>query len=138
MAKIKTVATSADVVEFIASAEPEQRKKDGLRLLEILRKNTGFEPCMWGPSIIGFGSYHYKYETGHEGDMPLVGFSPRKSALVLYLAEDFKDRAGLLAKLGKHKAGKACIYISKLDDIDSSVLLQLVKSSMEEIQKKHG
>ena len=96
---------------------------------------TGDEPKMWGSSIIGFGSYHYKYASGHEGDAPLAGFSPRKDALVVYIANEFKDREELLSKLGKHKSSKACVYIKKLSDVDLAVLEKLIVNSTDYIKK---
>jgi len=99
-----------------------------------MNKATGFEPKMWGTAIIGFGTYHYKYDSGREGDAPLVGFSPRKDALALYFSSEFKDRDELLNKFGKHKTGKACVYIKKLADIDQTILEVMIKNSVNHIQ----
>lgn len=124
----KTIATSAPVTAFIDSLD-DKKKADALELIEILKEQTGFEPVMWGSSIIGFGSYHYKYESGREGDMPLAGFSPRKKAISLYLCSDYKEKEPLLAKLGKHKASKGCVYINKLADVNTDVLRDLIDAS---------
>src|SRR5687768_12998002 len=118
MAKNKTSQTSVDVKDFISKVENEERRKDSFALLEFFKSVTGFEPKMWGPTIIGFGKYHYKYESGHEGDAPLAGFAPRKDSLVLYMATEFKDRDTLLALLGKHTSSKSCIYAKRIEDLD--------------------
>lgn len=136
MAQNKTTATSEPVLAFINKLD-DKKKADALELIEILKKQTGEEPVMWGSSIIGFGAYHYKYESGREGDMPLVGFSPRKTALSLYLCQDFKEKEGLLAKLGKHKASVGCVYINKLADVDIAVLRKLVDASSKAIKKMY-
>src|SRR6476661_8210155 len=120
--KNKTVETSASVKEFINTVENEQKRKDCFSIIEIMQAATGFEPKMWGPAIVGFGTYHYKYESGREGDAPLVGFSPRKAEISLYMSSAFEGRAELLKKFGRHKSSKACIYIKKLEDIDVNVL----------------
>lgn len=130
MAKNKTQANSLPVMDFIRSVPNETRKNDSIRLLDIFTSCSGFPPVMWGPSIIGFGSYHYQYESGHEGDAPIVGFSPRKDALSLYLSTGFEGRGPLLEKLGKHKTSKACLYIKKLADIDVSVLEEMIRLSV--------
>ena len=131
MAKTKTTETQNSVQGFVSQVEDEAKRKDSNVLLELLEKETGFNPKMWGSSIIGFGSYHYKYASGHEGDAPLVGFSPRKNAIVLYLACDFDGKETLIDKLGKFKAGKGCIYIKKLSDVDIPVLKEMVKASIQ-------
>lgn len=130
MAKKKTQANSLPVMDFIRSVPNETSKNDSVRLLDIFSSASGFTPVMWGPSIIGFGSYHYKYESGHEGDAPIVGFSPRKDALSVYLSTGFEGRGQLLEKLGKHKTSKACLYIKKLADIDVSVLEEMIRLSV--------
>lgn len=135
MAKNKTTENKKSVDAFIDQLHSEQAKTDTRELITILTEHTGLEPAMWGSSIIGFGSYHYKYESGREGDMPLVGFSPRKTAISLYLCQSFKEKESLLAKLGKHKASVGCVYIKKLADIDIKVLRKLVDASSKEIQK---
>lgn len=140
MAEIKTKQTDADVHEFINTfTVTEQRREDGFELLKIMTDFTGFEPKMWGPSIIGFGKYHYKSErSSQEGDWPLVGFSPRKAALSLYVYSGCTGQDELLQKLGKFKMGKGCIYVKKLTDIDIDILKQLMKSTMDFLQKKYA
>jgi len=143
MAEIKTKQTDADVHEFISSfADTEQKKKDSFELLKMMQDFTGYEPKMWGASIIGFGKYHYKSERSRqEGDWPLVGFSPRKTALTLYVnsgCEDQKDQQELLDKLGKFKMGKSCIYVKKLSDIDQEVLKKIMKSTIDFLENKYG
>ena len=131
MAENKTVKTGASVEEFMAAVENRRRREDGLALLEMMKDVTGLEPEMWGPSIIGFGSYHYRYDSGREGDMPLIGFSPRSRSLSLYIMSGFDDYEGLLSKLGKHRKGASCLYINKLADVDTGVLRELVARSVE-------
>ena len=133
MAKNKTTQTERSVTGFISSIEDETKRDDSYSLIKLMQAQTGFEPKMWGPSIIGFGSYHYKYASGHEGDAPLVGFSPRKDAISLYLF-NFNGKDELLKKFGKHKAAKACIYVKKLADIDSKVLKTMITNSVEYIR----
>jgi Domain of unknown function (DU1801) len=135
-AKAKTVATTKSVAGFIKTVEDKLRQADCLSIIEIMKQQTGFEPKMWGPAIIGFGTYHYKYESGHEGDAPLVGFSPRKSEFALYIA-NFDGKAALLEKFGKHKTAKACVYIKKVSDIDIAILKKLVTGSVKYYQKKY-
>ena len=132
----KTTENKNSVTDFIKSVPDEQRKKDAFALIEIIKKQSGFEAKMWGSAIIGFGSYHYKYESGHEGDAPLVGFSPRKSEFALYIA-NFDGKEDLLKKFGKHKTAKACVYIKKLGDIDVAVLKKLVTGSVKHYQTKY-
>ena len=130
--KTKTTWTGADVTDFINSyVENEQKKADSFKLIELMSKWSGFEPKMWGPTIVGFGSYHYKYASGHEGDAPLMGFSPRKAAFSLYVVAQGQDNKKLLDQLGKFKMAKACIYFKKLDDLNLEVLEKLSKASME-------
>jgi hypothetical protein len=125
------VPTSADVDAFIDAVRDEHRRSDARELCELMRSVTREQPVMWGPTIVGFGSYHYRYESGRTGDAPLAGFSPRKANLVLYLVGGFADRyPGLLDKLGPHKTGKACLYLKRLGDVDLDVLRQLVERSM--------
>lgn len=135
MAKNKTTETETSVLDFINTfVDDEAKRNDAFELLKIMQNVTGFEPKMWGPSIIGFGSYHYKYASGHEGDAPLVGFSPRKAAISLYIyLSDNKEE--LLSKFGKHKAAKGCIYINKLADIDIEILKIMITASVKELQK---
>ena len=136
MAKNKTTETNESITDFINTfVEDETKRNDTFELIKIMQEVTHFEPKMWGPSIIGFGSYHYKYDSGHEGDAPLVGFSPRKGAISLYVYTSPDDRDELLSKLRKHKASKGCIYIKKLADIDVEVLKDLVLHSLENLKK---
>src|SRR5215510_14504628 len=114
-AQQKTTENKASVADFVKAIADQQRQKDAQAIIKIMKDQSGFEPKMWGPGIIGFGSYHYKYESGHEGDAPLVGFSPRKSEFALYVA-NFDGKEELLKKFGKHKTAKACVYIKKLED----------------------
>ncbi len=139
MAELKTKQTSADVKEFILSfADTEQKRKDSFELVNLMKELTGFEPKMWGPSIIGFGSYHYKSERSRqEGDWPLIGFSPRKAAISLYVYTGAKEHEHLLEGLGKYKMGKACIYIKKLSDINQDVLKKLMKETIGFLQSKY-
>lgn len=139
MAEIKTKQTDASVEEFITGfTVSEQRRKDGFELLKIMEEYTGHKAKMWGPSIIGFGKYHYKSERSkQEGDWPLVGFSPRKSALSLYVYSGCAGQEALLKDLGKFKMGKGCIYVNKLSDIDIEVLKQLMGSTIDFLQRKY-
>lgn len=132
--KNKTTATSADPLKFIDNVENEAKRKDSHELVAMMREITGEPPKMWGPSIVGFGSYHYRYASGHEGEICIAGFSPRASALVVYLGPALQNRE-LMAKLGKHKRGVGCLYIKKLDDIDRGVLRTLIEHSIAEIRK---
>lgn len=137
MAKNKTTQTSINVHDFINAVKDEVKRKDSFALIEIIKKRTGLDPIMWGPGIVGFGSYHYKYNSGHEGDSPLVGFSPRASAITLYLSGDFEKRDELLIKLGKHKTEKSCIYIKKLEDINIEILQKMITNHISHIQKMY-
>jgi len=137
MAKIKTTETSKSVTDFINSVTGEIKRKDSFQIIDIMQKLTGFEPKMWGPSIIGFGNYHYKYESGHEGDMPLAAFSPRSTVIVFYFAEEFENREELFQRLGKHKTGKVCVYIKKLADIDISVLKKMISNSVKDTKSRY-
>ena len=131
MAKNKTNETEANVVDFIHSfVENDQKKEDSFKLIALMREWSGFEPKMWGPTIIGFGSYHYKYASGHEGDMPLIAFSPRKAALSLYIHSPTEENKPLLDGLGKYKIAKACIYVNKLSDINVPVLEKICRATL--------
>lgn len=134
MAEPKMKENDNSVIDFIESVESEKKKADAHQLLDIFEEVTGFKAKMWGPSIIGFGSYHYKYASGHEGDAPLAGFSPRKSKISLYLAYESEEREKMLENFGKHTTGKACIYVNKLADIDTQVLKKLIEQSVETYQ----
>nr|WP_278011971.1 DUF1801 domain-containing protein [Flavobacterium gyeonganense] len=137
MGKNKTTETERSVIDFINTAPDEAKRKDALELLKIMQEVTGFEPKMWGSGIIGFGNYHYKYESGHEGEAPLTGFSPRKDAVSLYLSSSFENKEELLSKFGKHKAGKGCIYIKKLTDINAEILKQMISLSVDYLKKSY-
>jgi hypothetical protein len=138
MTKTKTIYTGQDVIDFINTyVDNEQKKADSFRLIELLQKWSGSEPKMWGPTIIGFGNYHYKYASGHEGDAPVLGFSPRKAAFSLYVYSDTERSKSKLAELGKFKMGKACIYIKKLSDINISALKELCLESIKYIDQHH-
>ncbi len=135
--KAKTTENTESVLDFIKKVPDEQRQKDALSIIDIMQKQSGFAPKMWGPAIIGFGSYHYKYESGHEGDAPLIGFSPRKSEFALYLSSRFDDREELLQQFGKHKTAKACIYIKKMEDKHVDILKKMVKNSLAYYKTKY-
>lgn len=135
MAKNKTTETESSVVDFINTVDDEVKRNDSFELIKIMHEATGSEAKMWGSNIIGFGSYHYKYASGHEGDAPLAGFSPRKTAISLYLSLPTEKREELLLKLGKHKPSKGCIYVKKLADIDVEVLKKMVLLSVENLNK---
>lgn len=138
MAKTKTVYTEANVVDFINTyVDNEQKKADSFRLVELMSEWSGFEPKMWGPTIIGFGNYHYKYASGHEGDAPMIGFSPRKPAFSLYVFSSREENRHLLNGLGKYKIAKACIYIKKLSDIDIAVLKNLCDDSIKYLNEHY-
>lgn len=126
MADNKTKPTAVSVDDFIAKIENDRRRTDALAALKIYKEITGLPPVMWGPSIIGFGSLHYVYETGREGDMPAAGFSPRKASMTFYVGNKFEGAEELYAKLGKHKKSVACLYINKLDDVDLDVLYEII------------
>ena len=129
MSENKTRPTDQSVIDFLNKVDHKTRREDGFALLEMMEEITEEDAVMWGTSIIGFGSYHYKYESGREGDMPLVGFSPRKQNMTLYIMPGFDDYDDMLSKLGKHKIGKSCLYVNKLADVDSDVLRSLIKRS---------
>lgn len=135
MAELKTKPTDASVERFLDGVEDERKRADAYALLELMGRAAGAQPKMWGDSIVGFGSYHYTYASGREGDWMLTGFSPRKQNLTLYIMDGFDEYDKLLAKLGKHKLGKSCLYINKLEDVDRDVLKQLIKKSVEHMQK---
>lgn len=138
MAKTKTTYTGQDVMSFIHSyVDNELKKADSFQLIELLQEWSDSEPKMWGPSIIGFGNYHYKYASGHEGDAPVLGFSPRKAAFSLYVYSNTERSKLKLAELGKFKKGKACIYVKKLSDINLSALKELCLESIKYINEHH-
>ncbi|MFJ7920794.1 DUF1801 domain-containing protein [Lysinibacillus fusiformis] len=137
MYELKTKETDASVIEFIESVDHPKKREDAYRLLDIFTEVSGYEAKMWGPSIIGFGHYHYKYQTGHEGDAPLVGFSPRKAKISLYFAPGDREREQLLQQFGKHTTGKACVYINKLADVEEDILKALIQQSIVFLQKTY-
>jgi hypothetical protein len=134
---MKTQRNNASVHDFLANVEPARRREDAAVLLALMQELSGEEAAMWGPSIVGFGQYHYRYESGREGDWCRIGFSPRKSSLSLYIMNGFSDYEELLADLGKHKLGKSCLYINKLADVDLEVLRQLVSASLRFMEEKY-
>ncbi len=140
MAELKTQKTNASVIDFLNAVEDPQKREDSLELLKIFADVTHEKPAMWGASIIGFGSYHYKSERSRqEGDWPLTGFSPRKQNITLYIMSGFGDRKKLLEKIGKHKvSGGSCLYIKRLSDIDVEVLKELIKDSVEGMRERYG
>lgn len=131
MAENKTQPTEASVEDFLDAVEPEPRRDDAKAVCTMMERLSGHPPKLWGPSIVGFGSYHYKYASGREGDFLLTGFSPRKSALTLYIMDGYQDRSEILSRLGKHKTGKSCLYVNRLADIDLQVLEELIVDSLE-------
>ncbi len=136
-AKIKTAKTAVTPARFIQSVEHPVRRADAETLLKWFAELTGMPAKMWGPSIIGFGRYHYKYETGREGESMITGFSPRKANLVIYIMPGYQNQDAALAKLGKHKIGKSCLYINKLADVDLDVLADMVKNGVAYMQKNY-
>jgi hypothetical protein len=137
MYEFKTKETDHSVIDFINQVESERKRKDAFRLLDIFTQETGYEAKMWGPSIIGFGCYHYKYKSGHEGNAPLVGFSPRKAKISLYIAAGDLEREELLKEFGKHTTGKSCVYINKVADIDVDVLKKMIHKSIQFTRKMY-
>lgn len=137
MPQNKTTETTASVTEFIDAIAHEVKRRDSHTLVQVMTAQTGLEAKMWGTAIIGFGSYHYQYASGHKGDAPLMGFSPRANAISLYVVTAFEQQDALLQKLGKYKMSKACIYIKKLSDIDMEVLKELITRSVAYLQQQY-
>jgi hypothetical protein len=137
VAENKTRPTKVPVDVFLSSLGDEERRRDSRKVLQIMRRLTKAEPRMWGPSIVGFGSYHYVYESGREGDAPIVGFAPRGREMTLYVLADFARRDALLGKLGKHRTSKWCLYIRRLADVDATVLEKLVAASVADSRKRY-
>lgn len=137
MATNKTVETSASVAAFIKGIKDEQKRKDFATLVDLVKVQTKMEPKMWGTAIVGFGSYHYKYESGREGDAPLFGMAARANAITLYMGSEFEKKDELLPKLGKHKISGGCFHIQKLQDVDTSILLKMIKNSIAHRKKNH-
>lgn len=137
MSEAKTRPTSADVDAFLAAVEPAQRREDAKAACALLERVSGYPPTMWGSSIVGFGSYHYRYESGREGDAPRVGFSPRKGSLVFYVMDGFEGRDELVARLGKVKTGVSCLYVNRLADVDTGVLEEMVAASLRWMDQRY-
>ncbi len=135
MTELKTKKNDADVEAFLNGIEDEKRREDSFAVLELMKKITKAEPKMWGASIVGFGNYRYKYQSGREGDWFVSGFSPRKQNLTLYIMSGFSRYDELLAKLGKHKTGKSCLYINKLEDVDLDVLAEMIETSVKNVNQ---
>ena len=138
MADNKTIKTEASVEDYLNAVENDSKRADSFAILELMREVTGEEPAMWGPSIIGFGDYHYKYASGREGDFFLVGFAPRKRNLTLYIMGGFEGYDELLADLGKYKTGKSCLYINKLADVDLPTLRELIVQSVKHVAETNA
>jgi hypothetical protein len=133
----KTVETEASVDDFLATIKDATKRKDCSAIISLIAKETKYEPKMWGPSIVGFGSYHYVYETGREGDVPLVGLASRASSITFYIGSDYAKQAELEAKLGKHKKSGGCLHIGKLEDVDQKTLITIIKNSIAQRKKEH-
>ena len=137
MAELKTKPTEVSVDAFLDAVPDPQRREDARRLCAMLERVSGHPAKMWGPSIVGFGAYHYKYDSGHEGDMCRIGFSPRAKELVLYIIPGFLADPGLMGRLGKHRTGKSCLYIKRLADVDEVALEQLAAASLDYMREKY-
>ncbi len=133
----KTVATDADVTAFLHAVDHPTRRADALTLDALFRQITGWEPRLWGPSIVGYGQYHYRYDSGREGDFLATGFSPRKANLSIYIMPGYSDYADILSRLGKHKTGAACLYINKLADVDLDVLAELIRAGLDDLHRTY-
>lgn len=139
MAELKTKPTDQKAEDFLNTIEPKEKREDGLKILAVMKKITGEEPRMWGTSIVGFGMYHYKSErSSQEGDWPLIGFSPRKQNLTLYIMPGFNNIKEYLDRLGKHKVSVGCLYIKRLSDIDMSVLEEIIEKTYIEMKKLYN
>ncbi|SMP23001.1 DUF1801 domain-containing protein [Shimia sagamensis] len=136
MSTNKTAPSDVSPQDFLQTVKPARRQSDALALLDLFQRVSGYPPVMWGPSIIGFGQYHYRYNSGREGDFLATGFSPRKANLVLYIMPGYQDYSAILARVGKHKLGKSCLYINKLDDIDLTVLEELIQTGLADLNAK--
>lgn len=133
----KTVGTDASVEDFLRQVEHPVRREDGLRLNEIFKRVTGWQPKMWGPTIVGYGEYHYEYDSGRSGDFLATGFSPRKANQSIYIMPGYQDYGSILDRLGKHKMGKSCLYVTKLADIDEAVLEELIRTGLKDLGEKY-
>ena len=129
----KTQPTHLAPRAFLSTVETARRRQDGLVLLDLFERVTGFDPVMWGPSMVGYGRYHYRYASGREGDFLATGFSPRKASLSIYIMPGYQDYGDILGRLGKHKLGKSCLYVNKLDDIDLDVLAALIRAGLRDL-----
>ncbi len=138
MADAKTKPTGEDVQAFLGTMTDETRRADCFRVLEMMKELSGQEPALWASSMVGFGTYHYRYESGREGESFVVGFSPRKQALTLYLMGDYPEREELISQLGKIKTGKGCLYINRLDQVNLPVLRQMISASLQYMREKYG
>ena len=137
MAELKTKETEASVDAFLAAVENERRQRDALVVKEIMERVTGWQPKMWGPSIVGFGRYHYKYDSGRKGDYLVTGFSPRKQALTVYIMPGFSGFPELMERLGKYKTSVSCLYINKLEDVDLEVLEELIRGGVDCMRERY-
>ena len=135
MAELKTKATNASVSAFLKRIDDPQRRQDAVAVTDMMRKVTGQEPKMWGTSIVGFGSYHYKYPSGQEADWPITAFSPRKQDLTLYLTPGYQENVELMEKLGKHRTGVSCLYLKRLSDVHEPTLKKLIRDSVKRLRK---
>ena len=135
MAKNKTTQTAGSVDDFLNAIKDEVKRNDCFTLVQLVQKATGLAPTMWGPSIVGFGSHHYQYDSGREGDSPNIAFSPRASSIAIYLSANFENREALLAKFGKHKSDKGCVHIKTLADIDTGILTKMIMNHIKHIQQ---
>jgi hypothetical protein len=138
MAELKTKPTALSAINYLNTISDPNVRQDCFTIMDLMERVSGFKPTMWGPSIVGFGKYHYKYDSGHEGDICLVGFSPRKQNISLYVLAGFPGQAAMLMKLGKHKAGKGCLFVKRIVDIDLNVLESLIKESMDFLKIKYA
>ena len=138
MAELKTKQTRESVKAFLNKIPEKQRREDCFAVAQMMEEITGHQPEMWGPSIVGFGKYHYKYDSGREGDWMIIGFSPRKTNLTLYLMSGFDQYEDLVKKLGKHSSAKSCLYIKRLSDVDIPTLKKLIRESVKYVRKRHG
>jgi len=137
MTKNKTTQNASPVEDFINAVDNEQKRKDSWDMIALMKKITGSEPRMWGSSLVGFGSYHYKYESGREGDFFITGFSPRKAAFTVYIMPGFSEYADLMEQLGPYKTGKSCLYIKNLDIVDLGILEQIISKSVEDMRERY-
>jgi len=137
MATNKTTQNTSPVEDFINAVDNEQKRRDSWDMIALMKKITGAEPRMWGSSLVGFGSYHYQYESGREGDFFITGFSPRKSAFTVYIMPGFSDYADLMEQLGPYKTGKSCLYVKNLDVVDRGILEQIINKSVEDMRERY-